>query len=277
MRGSLRRIVRDGDRSDADDAIESFWFRKPTEASTSSARGPAMLRDDTFIASKDNTGNRDFVGAGAPGDLDVQTAVVRLLANASGYLERDQLAAKRCINRAASLLESLAPMRGRTGKDSPSRLVSGGLAPWQIHRLKAHVEANLAATIAIEQMAELCRLSVSHFARAFKASFGEPPHRYVVRQRIARAREMMLATDEPLSRVALDCGFADQSHFSRLFRRQEGESPNAWRRARGAVPDAVKPVEQAPREGAPAHFRRLTARPMTPALRRARPTTSSRG
>jgi transcriptional regulator GlxA family with amidase domain len=212
-----------------------------------------MLRDDIFTASKDNTGHMDLVGAGVPGDLDVQTAVVRLLATASGYLERDQLAARRCINRAASLLESLAPARGRTAKDGPSRLISGGLAPWQMHRLKAYVEANLAVTIAIEQMAELCRLSVSHFARAFKVSFGESPHRYVVRQRIARAREMMLATDEPLSRVALDCGFADQSHFSRLFRRQEGESPNAWRRARGATPDCAKSIAQAPGERTPAH------------------------
>jgi AraC-like DNA-binding protein len=211
-----------------------------------------MLRDNTLIASKDNTRNADFIDANAPGRVDVQTAVVRLLANASGYLERDQLAAKRCISRATSLLESLAPTQGRAAEDSPSRPISGGLAPWQINRLKAYVEANLSATIAIEQMAELCRLSVSHFARAFKVSLGEPPHRYVVRRRIARAREMMLATDEPLSRVALDCGFADQSHFSRLFRRQEGESPNAWRRARGATPDIVKAVEQAPCGSAPA-------------------------
>ena len=211
-----------------------------------------MLRDATSIASKDNTGSADLFGAGAPGDLDVQSALVMLLTNASGYLERDQLAAKRCIRRATSLLESLAPTQGRAGKDGPSRLISGGLAPWQINRLKAYVEANLSATIAIEQMAELCRLSVSHFARAFKVSLGEPPHRYVVRRRIARAREMMLATDEPLSRVALDCGFADQSHFSRLFRREEGESPNAWRRARGAAPDTAEPVEAVSSMRAPA-------------------------
>lgn len=48
---------------------------------------------------------------------------------------------------------------------------------------------------------------------------------------------MMLATEEPLSQVALDCGFADQSHFSRLFRRQEGSSPSAWRRAHDAKPE----------------------------------------
>jgi AraC-like DNA-binding protein len=177
---------------------------------------------------------------------DVQSALVRLLTSASGYLERDQAAAKRCLDRAASLLESMVPVTaGTVAKAEPARLLRGGLAPWQINRVKAHLDANLAEAVAIEALAALCRLSVSHFARAFKVSFGETPHAHLVRLRLARARTMMLTTDEPLSQVALDCGFADQSHFSRLFRRQEGASPNAWRRARGAAPEGERRSESA--------------------------------
>jgi AraC family transcriptional regulator len=77
----------------------------------------------------------------------------------------------------------------------------------------------------------LVRLSPSHFARAFKGSLGYPPHGYVMRQRMVRAQRLMLSTDAPLVQIAADCGLADQSHFSRLFRRFAGESPGAWRRA----------------------------------------------
>jgi AraC-like DNA-binding protein len=201
-----------------------------------------MFRE-TSSAAKSRPANAALFPAAAPVGLgDVQATVVQLLTSASGYLERDQVAARRCLNRATSLLESLKPANDVESKDGPAYLARGGLAPWQINRLKTLVESQLASAITLEEMADLCRLSVSHFARAFKISFGEPPHSYVVRRRIARARDMMLATEEPLSQVALDCGFADQSHFSRLFRRQEGASPSAWRRAHGAKPETLKPA-----------------------------------
>ncbi|QEX14965.1 hypothetical protein FRZ44_02450 [Hypericibacter terrae] len=209
-----------------------------------------MFRE-TSIAAKSHTANAAFFQAAAPVGLgDVQATVVQLLTSATGFLERDQGAARRCLNRATSLLESLKPAEDAEAEEGPAYLARGGLAPWQINRLKALVESQLASAITLEEMAELCRLSVSHFARAFKISFGEPPHGYVVRRRIARAREMMLATEEPLSQVALDCGFADQSHFSRLFRRQEGSSPSAWRRAHGAKPETLKSTGPALRRSA---------------------------
>ena len=76
------------------------------------------------------------------------------------------------------------------------------------------------------------RLSPAHFSRAFRTSFGCSPLEYVTRRRMERAQGLMLSTDIPLSQIALDCGFADQAHFSRLFRRVVGESPRVWRRAR---------------------------------------------
>jgi AraC-like DNA-binding protein len=75
-------------------------------------------------------------------------------------------------------------------------------------------------------------LSASYFSRAFKVSFGETFSKYVARRRTERAQELMVMTDERLCEIALSCGFADQSHFTRVYQRQVGSSPASWRRQR---------------------------------------------
>jgi AraC-like DNA-binding protein len=114
----------------------------------------------------------------------------------------------------------------------------GGLAPWQVRRLKTHMEENLSGKIHCEDLARLVRLSVSHFMRAFKESFGCAPHAFLIRRRVERAQSLMLTTDEALGQIALACGLADQSHLTRLFQKCVGESPGAWRRARMNAPES---------------------------------------
>ena len=84
------------------------------------------------------------------------------------------------------------------------------------------------------------QLSTSHFFRAFRQTFGESPHAYIMQRRIRRAQELMLTSRLPLSQVALECGMCDQAHFSRAFRRIVGTNPNAWRRQFlvGPAPDS---------------------------------------
>jgi AraC-like DNA-binding protein len=108
----------------------------------------------------------------------------------------------------------------------------GGLAPWQVRRLRTHIEENLGGTIYCEDLSRLVSLSLSHFMRAFKESFGCAPHTFLIRRRMERAQGLMLTTDEALGQIALMCGLADQSHLTRLFQKWVGESPAAWRRAR---------------------------------------------
>jgi AraC-like DNA-binding protein len=103
------------------------------------------------------------------------------------------------------------------------------LLPWQAKRSLAHIAAHLDRTIRIGELAELAKISHSYFTRAFKATFGCAPQVFILDRRIAQAKELMLNTDEPLCEVALACGFSDQSHMSRIFRRLTGDSPNAWR------------------------------------------------
>jgi transcriptional regulator GlxA family with amidase domain len=131
-----------------------------------------------------------------------------------------------------SASDILASDLGGASRSSVTTLARGGLAPWQVRTLNAHIDANLDGEIAAEEMARLVRLSVSHFGRAFKQSFGRAPHAHVIAERIARAQTLMLETAEPLAQIALAVGLADQSHLSRLFRQVTGDSPFAWRRAR---------------------------------------------
>jgi AraC-like DNA-binding protein len=106
-----------------------------------------------------------------------------------------------------------------------------GLAPWQLRRAKEMLEADLSANPSVQRMASACKLSVSHFARGFTASTGIPPHQWLMTTRIERARDLLIRSETPLIDVAGVCGFADQSHFSRVFARMVGASPGAWRRA----------------------------------------------
>jgi AraC family transcriptional regulator len=141
--------------------------------------------------------------------------------------------AERAISRAAAILkgaEEIADSAHRPSRQSEA--VRGGLAPWQIRRITTFIDANLDGKLRTADLAKLVGLSTFHFIRAFGESFGHPPHRYVMRRRVQRAQGLMLTTAAPLGQIALECGLADQTHFSKLFSRVTGESPASWRRAR---------------------------------------------
>jgi AraC family transcriptional regulator len=124
---------------------------------------------------------------------------------------------------------------------------SGGLAPWRIRRLKAFVEEHLSQSIRVSDLSGVVGLSVAHFSRAFGLSFGQPPHVYVIQRRLDRARHLMLTTDIALSELAVDCGFTDQAHFCRMFRRNTGKTPAAWRRERRGAIRALRSSSVLPR------------------------------
>ncbi|NNM71620.1 AraC family transcriptional regulator [Enterovirga aerilata] len=107
---------------------------------------------------------------------------------------------------------------------------SGGLAPWQERRAKDLLASNLARDISLGEVAAECGLSISHFSRAFKASTGMPPHAWLQAQRVERAKQMLRRSSSSLAGIALECGFADQSHFTHIFGRKVGMSPGKWRR-----------------------------------------------
>lgn len=157
----------------------------------------------------------------------IRSVIVELCSAIRSALDGERCTAEESLERAAEILQEI----GETAAERPEQ-TRGGLAPWQIRKVTSYIEAHLARTIRNEDLAALVRLNASHFGRAFRNSFGEPPHEYVIRRRVEHAQGLMLSTNASLSDIALDCGLADQSHLTRLFRRIVGESPRSWRRAR---------------------------------------------
>jgi AraC family transcriptional regulator len=193
------------------------------------------MRDDEH----DRLHSEMHVGVGAPvvpempssTDLSVVAQLIEAARRASAG---DREATRAHIAHAVSLLQgrpSFAPSAA-LAVSTAAEVPTAGLPAWRARRIIAHVDANLPGTIRVRELAELVSLSVSHFCRAFKRTFGASPRTYVLRRRIELAQGLMLTTYEPLSSIALRCGMCDQAHFTRSFHRIVGETPLSWRRAR---------------------------------------------
>lgn len=170
-----------------------------------------------------NTGDLHQV-SGRPAS-QVLANLAMLISEATTFLDKDH-AALDCLSRARALLASDIIVADTVTKPAARQI----LAPWQASRVKAFIEDNLETSIRTEELIALTRLSASYFFRAFKGSFGLPPHAYIVKRRIERAQDLLRTTDEQLCQVALAVGLNDQAHLSRLFRQQTGHTPGAWRR-----------------------------------------------
>lgn len=114
----------------------------------------------------------------------------------------------------------------RLSKDRP-----GSLAPWQLRRVTEAMTSQVDADVSLKELASACGLSVSYFVRAFKTSAGDPPHRWMLRHRVERSKSLLKQTEATIAEIAISCGFADQSHFTRVFKSFVGVTPAAWRRS----------------------------------------------
>lgn len=108
---------------------------------------------------------------------------------------------------------------------------TGGLAPRDLAIVCDRLSASLDRNVALAELAALCGLSPGYLSRAFKQSTGMAPHQWVLNRRVETAKTMLRSTDAPLAQIAVDCGFADQSHLTRMFKRHVSLSPHAWRRS----------------------------------------------
>ncbi|MGA3000576.1 MAG: AraC family transcriptional regulator [Acetobacteraceae bacterium] len=110
---------------------------------------------------------------------------------------------------------------------APTRLGRG-----QLNKAIEYMEAHLEQSIGLTAIAAATGLSPSHFARQFRTTMGMAPHQYLMRLRIERALCLLDETDTPVVEIAFTCGFANQEHLTRLFKRSRGVTPAAYRRAR---------------------------------------------
>jgi AraC family transcriptional regulator len=127
------------------------------------------------------------------------------------------------------LAHELLRLNGGAVKAEPP--MRGGLAGWQRRLVAQYIEENMSEQISLAELAELVRLSVFHFSRAFKQSFGTPPHRYHTSRRIERAKTLLAKPNQSVTEIALDMGFSDTSSFTAAFRKSAGRTPTEYRRS----------------------------------------------
>jgi AraC family transcriptional regulator len=171
--------------------------------------------------------------AAEPSTQCIPAVISNLIEAAVAAFDVDRTASLRDLLRAAAILRARASDRQRTQHPVQQR---GGLVRWQMNRIIDYIDQHIAEKITGEDLARLINVSTGQLFRAFKASVGTPPLQYVAARRVELACSLLRTTQEPLSQVALACGFCDQSHLCRVFRRVVGASPTVWRRAQAHDP-----------------------------------------
>lgn len=174
------------------------------------------------------------------GDMAMQTVAMRsrewmhqvigLLNAALGQLHDEEHPALGTLLEAASLLrQQIDPQAAGVFSRG-----GGGLLAWQARKVREYIDGHLTGQVRVADLCALIQRSESHFSRAFKRTFGESPHAFVLRRRLELAAYYMMQTDASLSDISLRCGFTDQAHLCKQFRQITGQTPAAWRRARKA-------------------------------------------
>jgi AraC family transcriptional regulator len=121
--------------------------------------------------------------------------------------------------------------RLNSGTRPAEAAAKGGLAAWQQRMVASYIEEHISEQIPIATLARLARLSTFHFCRAFKQSFGVPPHRYHTNRRIERAKIMLAERKHSGTEIGLTVGFGETSSFSAVFRKITGQTPSRYHRA----------------------------------------------
>lgn len=107
----------------------------------------------------------------------------------------------------------------------------GGITGRKVRLLTDFIDNHLQRDLSLAELAGLAGLSTFHFARALKQSTGRTPHQFVLARRLERARRLLVDTQESVASIAALCGFADQAHLTRTFRKHFGTVPTALREA----------------------------------------------
>lgn len=112
-----------------------------------------------------------------------------------------------------------------------ARIDSASTRPKWLRRVEEAIEANISAPPSVEELAGIAGVHPTHLLRTFRRYQGTTIANFVRRRRIERARTEVAQAKQPLSRIALDAGFSDQSHFTRVFKQAYGETPGQYARS----------------------------------------------
>ena len=138
-----------------------------------------------------------------------------------GYVDcLARAAAARLVRTHAGAAALPVPTSGRYGHGNSKVL-----------RANDYLNAHLHRAICLDELASVVDLSVSQTITLFKRTVGTPPHRFILTLRVARARDLLRAGKVSLAEIAFACGFSHQEHMTRVFRREMGVTPGAYRRS----------------------------------------------
>ncbi|WPP04047.1 AraC family transcriptional regulator [Methylocella tundrae] len=127
---------------------------------------------------------------------------------------------------------SVAFLTYLAGRYATPQLLTGcekSLSPAEMRTLVGYIRERLVSDISVTELARLMQMSASHFARIFKASFGMTPYQFVMRERVAGAKDLFTSTTLSGSQVAAEIGFSSQSHFAKVFRQFTGVTPKQYK------------------------------------------------
>ncbi|MGD1919293.1 MAG: AraC family transcriptional regulator [Pleurocapsa sp.] len=110
------------------------------------------------------------------------------------------------------------------------RRYTDGLSPNKLRQIIDYIQSNLDKKLSLKTMAEIVNMDKYYFATQFKRAMGIAPHQYVIEQRVEKAKRLLQSRKQPLFEVALNCGFASQSHFNKVFRQYIGTTPKSYQK-----------------------------------------------
>lgn len=187
--------------------------------------------DPTLVlrAASESNGPRralEVVESCAESDPVVRSVGLALLAE----LEGDNLGGRLYTESLANVLAVHLLRRYTNSAGDGAHRFTGGLGGQRLKQIKDYVADNYAAEISLDDLARVAGMSTFHFAREFKRTTGTTPHQYLIKYRVERAKALLLKEgDMPLVEVGAQSGFSHQSHFTRLFRRLTGTTPQVYR------------------------------------------------
>jgi AraC family transcriptional regulator len=137
----------------------------------------------------------------------------------------------RSYSEALSLVLLHELLRVNNGGSRQEPIAYGGLVVWQQKRVAEYIEVHVADDIPLAMLASLVQLSPYHFSRAFRQSFGMPPHRYHINRRIERAKCLLADFSLSVTEIGLRLGFSESSAFTATFRKFTARTPSDFRRS----------------------------------------------
>jgi AraC family transcriptional regulator len=174
--------------------------------------------------SRTQTKGVEVVEGCSPSDPVIRSVGLALLAE----LESEGLSSRLYAESLANVL-AVHLLRHYTASSSRAQQFTGGLSGQRLRRVMAFIADNYESDLSLAELANVAGMSTFHFAREFKRTTGTPPHQYLIKFRVERAKALLSESAIPLVEVSSRSGFSHQSHFTRLFRKLTGTTPQSYR------------------------------------------------